>query len=177
MNKPKFQMEIHVNKPPNRRRANQIRLLEKQLRPEILERCLQFLDIVINQIIYQENIYPSNLFEPIQMYHSLVYQCKDKEISSYITLCVASLRELLSQHLTDMISINIIRQCRIPIILRRYLIELHLIQDPCLRAVYDNTKQLINQLEQIFVQCIQTIQKIQPLDNQHLNKGWTFQLR
>jgi hypothetical protein len=64
-----------------------------------------------------------------------------------------------------------------PIILRRYLIELHTIHDPCLRAIYDNTKQLINQLDQTFAQCIQTIKQIKPLDNQHWNKSWTFQLR
>jgi hypothetical protein len=161
----------------NRGRHGELRLLEKQMRPEVIERCLQFLDIIINQIIYQENIYPLNLFTPCQMYHSLVYQCIDRDISSYITLCVASLRDLFSQQLSDMISINIIRNCQMPIILRRYLIELHTIHDPCLRAIYDNTKQLINQLDQTFAQCIQTIKQIKPLDNQHWNKSWTFQLR
>jgi hypothetical protein len=136
-------MEINVNPRRRRRRLDEPRLLEKQTRPEVIERCLQFLDTIINQIIYQENIYPSNLFIPRQMYHSLVYQCIDKDISSYITLCVASLRDLFSQQLSDMISINIIRNCKYPIILRRYLIELHTIHDPCLRAIYDNTKQLI----------------------------------
>jgi hypothetical protein len=53
-----------------RRRHGELRLLEKQMRPEVIERCLQFLDIIINQIIYQENIYPLNLFTPCQMYHS-----------------------------------------------------------------------------------------------------------
>ena len=169
-------MEISVN-PRRRRRHGELRLLEKQMRPEVIERCLQFLDIIINQIIYQENIYPSDLFTPCQMYHSLVYQCTDKDISSYITLCVASLRDLFSQQLSDMISINIIRNYQIPIILRRYLIELHTIHDPCLRAIYDNTKQLISQLDQTFAQCIQTIKRIKPLDNPHWNKSWTFQLR
>jgi hypothetical protein len=169
-------MEISANNR-RRRRHGELRLLEKQMRPEVIERCLQFLDVIINQIIYQENIYPSNLFTPCQMYHSLVYQCTDKDISSYITLCVASLRDLFSQQLSDMISINMIRNCQIPIILRRYLIELHTIHDPCLRAIYDNTKQLINQLDQAFAQCIQTIKQIKPLDNQHWNKSWTFQLR
>lgn len=168
-------MEISVN--PRRRRHGEIRLLEKQMRPEVTERCLQFLDILINQIIYQENIYPENLFTPRQMYHSLVYQSIDKDISSYITLCVASLRDFFSQQLSDMISINITRNCRIPIILRRYLIELHTIYDPCLRAIYDNTKQLICQLDQAFAQCIQTIKLIKPLPNEHFNKGWNFQLR
>ncbi|CAF2661850.1 unnamed protein product [Rotaria sp. Silwood2] len=80
-------MEIDVhNRRDRRRRHGEPRLLEKQIRPEVFERCLQFIDIVINQIIYQENIYPSNLFTPRQMYHSLVYQCIDKDISSYITL-------------------------------------------------------------------------------------------
>lgn len=40
-----------------RRKNGNIRLLEKQLRPEVTERILQFLDVIINQIIYQENIY------------------------------------------------------------------------------------------------------------------------
>jgi hypothetical protein len=170
-------MEINVNPRRHRRRLDEPRLLEKQMRPEVIERCLQFLDTIINQIIYQENIYPSNLFIPRQMYHSLVYQCIDKDISSYITLCVASLRDLFSQQLSDMISINIIRNCKYPIILRRYLIELHTIHDPCLRAIYDNTKQLIHHIDQIFAQCIQTIKQIKPLDNQNFNKRWTFQLR
>lgn len=169
-------MEVHINNR-RRRRHGDIRLLEKQMRPEVIERCLQFFDIIINQIIYQENIYPSDLFQPSQMYHTLVYQCIDKDISSYITLCVASLRDLFSQQLSDMISINIVRNYQIPIILRRYLIELHTIHDPCLRAIYDNTKQLIQQLDQAFVKCIQTIKQIKPLDNQHANKSWTFQLR
>jgi hypothetical protein len=168
-------MEIPVNN--RRRRRNELRLLEKQMRPEVIERCLEFLDIIINQIIYQENIYPSNLFLPRQMYHSLVYQCIDKDISSYITLCLASLKDLFSQQLSDIISINIIQNFQIPIILRRYLIELHTIHDPCLRAIYDNTKQLIHQLDQAFAQSIQIIKQIKPLDNQYFNKGWTFQLR
>jgi hypothetical protein len=170
-------MEIHVNNRRRRQRHGEPRLLEKQIRPEVIERCLQFVDIIINQIIYQENIYPSNLFIPRQMYHSLVYQCIDKDISSYITLCISSLRDLFSQQLTDIISINIIKNFQIPIILRRYLIELHTIHEPCLRAIYDNTKQLINQLDQAFSQCIQAIKQIKPLDTQYLNKGWTFQFR
>ncbi|CAF4945696.1 unnamed protein product, partial [Rotaria sp. Silwood1] len=172
-------MEIDVNnrRSRQRRRHDQPRLLEKQIRPEVFERCLQFIDIVINQIIYQENIYPSNLFIPCQMYNLLVYKCIDKDISSYITLCIASLRDLFFQQLSDMISINIIRNIQIPIILRRYLIELHTIHDPCLRAIYDNTKQLINQIDQAFSQCIQTIKQIKPLDNYKFNKRWTFQLR
>ncbi|CAF4211144.1 unnamed protein product, partial [Rotaria sordida] len=76
-----------------------------------------------------------------------------------------------------MISINIIRNFQIPIILRRYLIELHTIHDPCLRAVYDNRKQLINQIDQAFAHCIQTIKQIKPLENHNFNKQWTFQLR
>ena len=170
-------MEIHVSNRRRRRRHGELRLLEKQMRPEVIERCLQFIDIIINQIIYQEKIYPTHLFTPCQMYRSLVYQCLDKDISSYITLCVASLKDLFSQQLSDMISINIIRNCQIPIILRRYLIELHTIHDPCLRAIYDNTKQLINQLDQAFAQCIQKIKQIQPLESEHCNKGWTFQMR
>ncbi|CAF1237519.1 unnamed protein product [Adineta ricciae] len=169
-------MNIQRTTRPHRRHG-EIRLLEKQMRPEVIERCLQFLDVVINQIIYQENIYPSNLFQPRQMYRSLVYQCIDKDISSYITLCVASLKDLFSQQLSDMVSINIIRNCQIPIILRRYLIELHTMHDPCLRAIYDNTKQLMNQLDQIFSQCIQTIKQIKPLECSNYTKGWTFQLR
>jgi hypothetical protein len=57
-------MEIHVNNR-RRQRHGEARLLEKQLRPEVIERCLQFIDIVINQIVYQENIYPSSLFRSI----------------------------------------------------------------------------------------------------------------
>jgi len=57
-------MEIHVNNR-RRQRHGEPRLLEKQLRPEVIERCLQFIDIVINQIVYQENIYPSSLFRNI----------------------------------------------------------------------------------------------------------------
>jgi hypothetical protein len=109
------------------------------------------------------------------MYHSLVYQCIDKDISSYITLCVTSLRDLFSHQLSDMISINIIRNFKFPIILRRYLIEVHTLHDPCLRAIYDNTKQLMNQLDQAFSQCLHTIKQIKPIEQN--NKGWTFQLR
>ena len=170
-------METSVTNRRARRRHGEIRLLEKQIRPEVIERCLQFLDILIHQIIYQENIYPENLFVPCQMYRSLVYQCLDKEISSYITLCVASLRDLFTQQLSDMIAINITRNGPLPIILRRYLIELHPIHDPCLRAIYDNTKQLISQLDQAFAQCLRTIQQIKPLPSEYSNKGWNFQLR
>ena len=58
-------MEIDVNNARGgpRRRHGQSRLLEKQIRPEIFERCLQFIDLVINQIVYQENIYPSRLLK------------------------------------------------------------------------------------------------------------------
>ncbi|CAF0738253.1 unnamed protein product [Rotaria sordida] len=172
-------MEIDVNNPRggSRRRHSQLRLLEKQIRSEIFERCLQFIDVIINQIIYQENIYPSNLFISCQMYKTLVYKCIDNDISSYIILCAASLRDLFSQQLSDMISINIIRNFQIPIILRRYLIELHTIHDPCLRAIYDNRKQLINQIDQAFAHCIQTIKQIKPLENHNFNKQWTFQFK
>ena len=118
-----------------------------------------------------------DLFQPRQMYRSLVYQCIDKDISSYITLCVASLKDLFSQQLSDMVSINIVRNCQMQIILRRYLIELHTMHDPCLRAIYDNTKQLMNQLDQIFSQCIQSIKQTKPLECSNYTKGWTFQLR
>ncbi|CAF1101593.1 unnamed protein product [Rotaria sordida] len=69
-------MEIDLNNPRggSRRRHSQLRLLEKQIRSEIFERCLQFIDVIINQIIYQENIYPSNLFISCQMYKTLVYK-------------------------------------------------------------------------------------------------------
>lgn len=43
----------------HRRQHGNIRLLEKQLRPEVIERTLQFLDTVIHQILYQEKIYHS----------------------------------------------------------------------------------------------------------------------
>ena len=43
----------------HRRGHAKLRLLEKQIRPEVIERCLQFVDVIINQVIYQENIYPS----------------------------------------------------------------------------------------------------------------------
>lgn len=56
-------METDVYIRSSRRKHNQIRLLEKQIRPEIIERCLQFIDVVIHQIIYQENIYPSSLIK------------------------------------------------------------------------------------------------------------------
>lgn len=111
------------------------------------------------------------------MYRLIVHQCIDKDISSYITLCVASLRDLFSNQLSDMISINILRNSQIPIILRRYLVEIHTINDPCLRAIYDNSKQLINQLDQAFAHCINKIKQIKPLENYKFNKRWAFQLR
>jgi len=52
-----------MNRNHRRRQRNgEPRLLEKQIRPEVIERSLQFIDIIINQIIYQENIYPEGLF-------------------------------------------------------------------------------------------------------------------
>jgi hypothetical protein len=33
-------MDIHVNNRRRRRRHGEIRLLEKQMRPEVIERCL-----------------------------------------------------------------------------------------------------------------------------------------
>ena len=41
----------------HRRRDGTVRLLEKQLRPEVIERTIQFLDVIIHQILYQEKIY------------------------------------------------------------------------------------------------------------------------
>lgn len=120
------------------------------------------------------------LFAEHQMYHSLVYLCNDPEISSYISLCIASLRDLFIHQLVDMISINIHNnQSKLSPILRRYLIEFHSIDDPCLRAVYDNTKQLIHHLDQTFAQCIKSIQQIPPTSNssENYSKKWTFQMR
>ena len=43
-------------------KSGEIRLLEKQIRPEIIERFLLFLNTIIHQIIYQENIYHPSKF-------------------------------------------------------------------------------------------------------------------
>jgi len=163
----------------NRSRRRETRLLEKQMRPEIVERCLEFLDIVINQIIYQESIYNKEIFVPRQKYKSLIYQCMDTQISSYITLCVASIRHLLDKQLCDMIAVNIVQRKQASIILRRYLIEFHTLHDPCLRAIYENSKEIILQVEQAFSKCLEAIKQVKPLQNNHRSNslGWTFQFR
>ena len=176
-----------------RRRPGQIRLLEKQLRPEVIERCLEFVDVAIHQIIYQERLYPSGsssifsfsslstvcdlvLFVPRQIYRQLVHHCVEKDIGAYITLCVSALRDLFSQQFVDLISVNLLSERRgVPLILRRYLIELHPVDDPCLRAIYDNTRDLIEQLDGIFARALQAIGQIQPLEKNNLK--WTFQFR
>lgn len=54
-------LKIEMFENTHRRADGNIHLLEKQLRPEVIERTLQFLDVIINQIIYQENIYHSGI--------------------------------------------------------------------------------------------------------------------
>lgn len=178
----------------HRRRPGQIRFLEKQLRPEVIERCLEFLDVSIHQIIYREHLYPSGssspfsfsslslstvcdlvLFVPRQIYRQLVYQCVDKDIAAYISLCVSSLRDLFSQQFVDLISVNLLGDTRVPSILRRYLLEVHPVDDPCLRAIYDNSRELIEQLDGIFGRALQAIEKIQPLEKNNLK--WALQFR
>lgn len=115
------------------------------------------------------------------MYHSIVYLSNDKDLSAYISLCVASVRDLLVHQLVDMIGINIHsnRNERYSPILRRYLVEFHPIDDPCLRAIYDNSKDLIQHLDQIFAQTIRSIQQMKslPKSSRLFSKKWTFQLR
>ena len=116
------------------------------------------------------------------MFRSIVYLTSEKDLSAYISLCVASLRDLLVHQLVDMIAINIHSNTndRLSPILRRYLIEFHPIEDPCLRAIYDNTKELIQQLDRLFAQTIRSIQRIEPVQRnaaENFDKKWTFQLR
>nr|ACD54791.1 unknown [Philodina roseola] len=91
-----------------------------------------------------------------------------------ICLCVTSLRDLLIHQFVDMISINIHSNRN-----DRYLIEFHPIEDPCLRAIHDNMKDLIRHLDQIFAQTIRSIQQIKPLSNfpEKFSKKRTFQMR
>lgn len=78
-------MENFANTRRRHRCHGEIRLLEKQMRPEAIERCLQFIDILIHRIIHSENLSPQHLFLPCQMHRSLVYQCQHKDISFYST--------------------------------------------------------------------------------------------
>ena len=174
----------------HRRKAGQIRLLEKQLRPEVIERSLQFLDVAIHQILYREQLYPSGslslvsphsvrisdlvLFVPRQMYRREVYHCLDKEIAAYVSECVSSVRDLFTQQSVDVISLNLLSDGRMPAILRRYLLELHPVDDPCLRAIYDNTRELIGELQEIFARALQAIEQIPPLKNDSLSWGLQF---
>ena len=176
------------------------RLLEKQLRPEILHRSLQFIDVAIHQILFQENLYPSghltqssfasetrrrkcssDVFVTRQAYGSLAHRCTDDDLSAYIRLCVASLADLLADQFSDMISINIVSNTASPLpqILRRYLIELHLIDDRCLRSIHDNARQLLDQLDRTFSQCLTAIVDVRPLPTSHPShsRQWTFQMR
>lgn len=84
------------------------------------------------------------------MYHSVVDRCSNKERSSYINSCVVSLRDLFTHQLVDMIAIDIHKgNERFSLILRRYQIKFHSIDDPCSKVMNDNTKQLIDHLNQI----------------------------
>lgn len=41
--------------------SDMLRIAEKQLRDEVINRCIEFLDIIINFILYNEQIYSPGL--------------------------------------------------------------------------------------------------------------------
>ncbi|CAF0764402.1 unnamed protein product [Didymodactylos carnosus] len=158
-----------------------MRLLEKQLREEVLNRCLEFLDVTINFILYSEYIYPSELFERRQKYGLILYECVDEDVQQYISLCVESAKTFLQYQLLDMISVAIIRTNddeNTEFILRRYLIELHPLIDPCLRSIHTNIDSIVKELDTSFRSCLIEIMKQKPIHSQLLEQiTWKFQMR
>ncbi|CAF2752418.1 unnamed protein product [Rotaria sp. Silwood2] len=129
-----------------------MRVVEKQLRDEVINRCIEFLDVVINFILYIEQIYSNDIFEKRLKYNLIVYECHDTEIQNYISDFLNQVKPLLRKQIIDQIGFVITTNNENEI-LRRYIIELHPIIDHSSNTIHSNGNHLLAELDSIFSAC------------------------
>jgi hypothetical protein len=147
-----------------------MRVVEKHLRDEVTNRCIEFLDIVVNFILYTEQIYSTGLmnkpflyqtsfflcidiFEKRLKYNQIVYECQDVDVQNYISDFLNQIKPLFRRQLVDQIGFVITKDNENDI-LRRYLIELHPIIDHSSNTIHENGNYLLAELDSIFSACL-----------------------
>ncbi|CAF1046007.1 unnamed protein product [Rotaria sordida] len=163
-----------------------MRVTEKHLRDEVTNRCIEFLDIAINFILYIEQIYSNDIFEKRLKYNLIVYECHDIEIQNYISDFLNQIKSLLHKQLIDQIGFVITTNNENEI-LRRYIIELHPIIEHSSNTIHTNGNYLFAELDSIFSTCLIELMRqipISPLtistendDDDNDQIRWKLQIR
>ncbi|CAF2984252.1 unnamed protein product [Rotaria socialis] len=164
-----------------------MRVVEKHLRDEVTNRCIEFLDVIINYILYIEQIYSNDIFEKRLKYNQIVYECQDTEVQNYTADFLNQLKPLLRKQLIDQIGFVITTRNENDI-LRRYLIELHPIIDHSSSKIHPNGNHLLAELDSIFSACLIELMRQMPIspintttenddDNEHEQVRWKLQMR
>jgi hypothetical protein len=171
-----------------------MRVIEKHLRDEVINRCIEFLDITIHFLLYIEQIYSNGLikknpmnhyyffsidiFEKRLKYNQIVYECQDIEVQNYISDFLNQIKFLLRKQLIDQIGFVITKSDEHDI-LRRYLIELHPIINHSLNTVHSNGNIFLAELDSIFSIClIELMRQIPVIENENEEEiHWKLQMR
>ncbi|CAF0892570.1 unnamed protein product [Adineta steineri] len=160
-----------------------MRVLEKHLRDEVTNRCIEFLDVVINFILYIEQIYSKDTFEKRIKYNQIVYECQDVDVQNYISDFLNQIKPLFRKQLIDQIGFVITRDNENDI-LRRYLIELHPIIDHSSNTIHTNGNYLLAELDSIFSTCLIELMRQIPIspptsltDDDNDQIRWKLQMR
>ncbi|CAM4751743.1 unnamed protein product [Rotaria magnacalcarata] len=164
---------------------NNMRVVEKHLRDEVTNRCVEFLDVIINYILYIEQIYSNDIFEKRLKYNRIVYECQDTEVQNYTADFLNRLKPLLRKRLIDQIGFVITTRNENDI-LRRYLIELHPIINHSSNAIHPNGNHLFAELDSIFSACLIELMRQMPIspintttenDDENEQVHWKLQMR
>ena len=155
-----------------------MRVVEKHLRDEVFNRCIEFLDITIHFILYLEQIYSNglkfdsslslnlcfrlDLFEKRLKYNQIVYECQDVDVQNYIFEFLQQIKPLFRKQLIDQIAF-VITSKNDEDILRRYLIELHPIIDHSSSTVHPNGDVFLAELDSIFSTCLIELMRQNPV--------------
>ncbi|CAF0842236.1 unnamed protein product [Rotaria sp. Silwood1] len=140
-----------------------MRVVEKHLRDEVTNRCIEFLDIAINFILYIEQIYSNDIFEKRSKYNLIVYECHDIEVQNYISDFLNQIKPLLRKQLIDQIGFVITTNNENEI-LRRYIIELHPIVNHSSNIIHTNGNYLLAELDSIFSTCLIELMRQTPIN-------------
>ncbi|UJR16125.1 hypothetical protein I4U23_003037 [Adineta vaga] len=148
--------------PPVKLHCSNMRVTEKHLRDEVYNRCIEFLDVTINFILYIEQIYSKDIFEKRFKYNQIVYECQDVDVQHYIYEFLNQIKPLFRKQLVDQIGF-VITTTNEKEILRRYLIELHPILEHSSNTIHTNGNHQLAELDSMFSTCLIELMKQMPI--------------
>lgn len=175
-----------------------MRVTEKHLRDEVLHRCVEFLDIMINAILYVEQIYSTgsidfvsircshrlsllDTFEKRFKYNLIVYECQDSDVQQYIYDFLHQIKSFIRDDLIDQIALVISTNDEDEKMLRRYLLEFRPILDSSSSTVHRDGHVFLAELDAIFADCLKELMRQTPIipieNNDDEEIQWKLQMR